>query len=692
MTIKSKNHDDISIEQLPPPSFAESEFQHIRHRQINRRNPSMLKYTSSPSRFPNLNNQWEFAGWGSVYYMELNDHKNTGEKSFVSDTTIQDNETEKGEKTQSKDHQHQHTLGLFRATSIAGNDVIASVLYSSGPVFVLSGQYASISMVLVCLFMYPVKKVMTEVITSLPLNGGTYNAMLHTTAKSIATFCACFSILDYVLISTTSSSTAIAYLQNQVTLPSALSPFLLSILIILLFCIICFFGIRESANVTLFIFVTHIITLIILITSSIIQFAHMGPSLFLQNWNMNLPLDTNVIQMIFQGFCIGSLGATGIEASENYVQEMKTSIIPKVMTNNYILLCLLNAPICFLITALVPLQEVQQNSANAVILLAKYAMPNQSWLTLLVTVDSMIVLSACILTGLVGFIGLICRLSSDRILPSFLLRRNKYTNSFQYIILTFFLLNVILCLLANGNASSISGVFSIAFLGVLTMYGASNLLMKYKRGPLKRIFKVNLFTTFLTFMGLVTIFISNITIDPSIGVYFIAYFCIVFLILIAILKRGHLLQILYWLFDQLSTVYGLTVLSEKVGHLLEKRIIQLRKQPTVFFVKTDEPHLLNKAIQYVQENEDSSHIKFIYIYDRIDNIPPYLESNHRLLDEVYPKIQIDLIFIQGEFNPTMVDKISHQLNIPKTFMFIACPGPTSYYNIRDYDGVRIIML
>lgn len=90
---------------------------------------------------------------------------------------------------------------------------------------------------------------------------------------------------------------------------------------------------------------------------------------------------------------------------------MKTSIIPKVMTNNYALLCLLNAPLCFLITALVPLQEVQQNSANAVILLAKYAMPNQSWLTILVTVDSMIVLSACILTGLVGFIGLICRLS-----------------------------------------------------------------------------------------------------------------------------------------------------------------------------------------------------------------------------------------------------------------------------------------
>ncbi|KAI9304827.1 amino acid permease-domain-containing protein, partial [Cunninghamella echinulata] len=655
-----------------PPSFAESEFQHIRHRQIDRSNPSMLKYSSVPSRFPNLNNQWEFAGWGSVYYMELNNSN--------------------------KDHhprqqQQQHSLGLFRATSIAGNDVIASVLYSSGPVFVLSGQYAAISMLLVSLFMYPVKKVMTEVITSLPLNGGTYNAMLHTTSKWIAAFCACFSILDYILISTTSSSTAIAYLKDQVSSSSPLlSPLLLSILIIALFCIICFFGIRESANVTLCIFTVHIITLIILMTTAVIQWASIGNSLLIQNWYMDIPKDTNFMRMIFTGFCIGLLGATGIEASENYVEEVNSSIIPKVMNNMYILLCLINAPLCFLITILVPIQEVQQNSANAVLLLAKYSLPDQKWLAMLVMVDSMIVLSACILTGLVGFIGLICRLSNDRILPSFFLRKNRFTGSYQYIIIVFFILNVILCFIANGDASSISGVFSIAFLGVLTMYGLCNLLMKYTRGSLKRIVKVSLITSFLTFLGILTVFITNIITDPSIGIYFIIYFLIVLVILMIMLKRGRLLQIFYWLMDRSSQTYGFMQISEKLGGVLEKKIIQLRQQPTVFFINTDEPHILNKAILYVQENEDSSHIKFVYIYDRIDQIPPLLETNHRLLDEVYPKIQIDLIFIQGHFNPSTVDAISKQLSIPKCFMFMACPGPTSQYNIGDFGGVRIIMV
>lgn len=63
-------------------------------------------------------------------------------------------------------------IGQWRATSISGNDLIASVLYSLGPCVVQAGQYAPISMALIALLMYPAKKVMTEVSTALPLNGG----------------------------------------------------------------------------------------------------------------------------------------------------------------------------------------------------------------------------------------------------------------------------------------------------------------------------------------------------------------------------------------------------------------------------------------------------------------------------------------------------------------------------------------
>jgi len=65
-------------------------------------------------------------------------------------------------------------IGQWRATSISGNDLIASVLYSLGPCMVQAGQFSVISMALVALLMYPAKSIMTEVCTALPLNGGKF--------------------------------------------------------------------------------------------------------------------------------------------------------------------------------------------------------------------------------------------------------------------------------------------------------------------------------------------------------------------------------------------------------------------------------------------------------------------------------------------------------------------------------------
>ncbi|CAO3619769.1 unnamed protein product [Mucor fragilis] len=158
------------ISSLPPPSFAESEFHQIQKTQ-NTRQKNLLKWSDVPSRYPNLSNAWEFAGWGSTYYMEIEQ----------SDIDVYHQELAK-----------KPTIGQWRATSIAGNDLIASVLYSIGPCVVQSGKYAPISMLLVALLMYPMKRIITEVATAMPLNGGTYNAMLNSTSKTTAAVAACF--------------------------------------------------------------------------------------------------------------------------------------------------------------------------------------------------------------------------------------------------------------------------------------------------------------------------------------------------------------------------------------------------------------------------------------------------------------------------------------------------------------------
>src|SRR5882672_4193393 len=57
-----------------PPSFVESQFYVILRRQRYRLNhKNALKFTNRPSRFHTLSNDFEFAGWGSVQYLELSE-------------------------------------------------------------------------------------------------------------------------------------------------------------------------------------------------------------------------------------------------------------------------------------------------------------------------------------------------------------------------------------------------------------------------------------------------------------------------------------------------------------------------------------------------------------------------------------------------------------------------------------------
>lgn len=212
-------------------------------------------------------------------------------------------------------------IGQWRATSIAGNDLIASVLYSIGPCVVQSGKYAPISMFLVAALMYPMKRIITEVATAMPLNGGTYNAMLNSTTKSTAAIAACFSILDYLATCVVSASTASAYLAAEVDLPKNLSSFVITIIILIAFSMICILGLRESSTLTLSIFTLHSITMLVVMITSFVMWGKGGSQTLIDNWTLYPdPPGSNPLLMIAKGVCIGLLGVTGFE-----VKKKKTS-------------------------------------------------------------------------------------------------------------------------------------------------------------------------------------------------------------------------------------------------------------------------------------------------------------------------------------------------------------------------------
>lgn len=106
-----------SAEASKPPSFHESQFDIILRRQRPRPGP---KFTSIPSRFLHLSNDFEFAGWGSITRLKL-----------ASDDYEQGQDTLKTLK-------EQKILGQFMASGLAGNDILGGVFYSLPAVVAVS--------------------------------------------------------------------------------------------------------------------------------------------------------------------------------------------------------------------------------------------------------------------------------------------------------------------------------------------------------------------------------------------------------------------------------------------------------------------------------------------------------------------------------------------------------------------------
>ena len=105
-------------------------------------------------------------------------------------------------------------LSQWLATGICGNDITSSCLYVSAIAAVYAGVLAPVVLLMVVGVLYLYKKVYTEVVEALPLNGGTYNALLNSTSKFAAALAACMTILSYIATAVISSKTAAEYLHT----------------------------------------------------------------------------------------------------------------------------------------------------------------------------------------------------------------------------------------------------------------------------------------------------------------------------------------------------------------------------------------------------------------------------------------------------------------------------------------------
>ncbi len=583
-------------------------------------------------------------------------------------------------------------LGELASTAICGNDISSSVLYVSALAIGFAGQYAWITLLIVAVVLFLFRKIYGEVVGALPLNGGAYNALLNTTNKSTASLAATLTILSYMATAVISANEAMHYLHS---LYQNLPIIIATIALLLLFAVLTIIGITESAKVAIGIFIFHLTSLIVLSAFIFIHLLNTGFSLFIRNWN--LPIEGSVTMAIFFGFSASMLGISGFESSANFVEEQKKGVFRKTLRNMWIVVSVINPLMAFLALSIVPLREI--STAHSTTLLSHMGTVSSGvWLSTLISVDAVLVLSGAVLTAYVGVSGLLERMTLDRILPQFFLKKNRKGSSYRIIVM-FFLLSISVLLFTGGKVEVLAGVYTISFLSVMFLFGFGNILLKVKRSKLPRPETAPWLSVILAIAAVLVALAGNILIQPenpdeptNIN-FFMRYFIPTILFITIMLNRVAilhiLLQITIYIFRFIENWF-LTV-SNKLGNLISN----INAQKFVYFAKRDNIAVLNKVMLYIKQNEHTKNLKIVHVVDPLKKDEQEFiikfKQAVKIIDEEYPEIDVECVITEGVFEPELIQKLSQEWKIPVNFMFIASPGDHFLYRVEELGGVRLII-
>ncbi|MFL9829378.1 APC family permease [Flavobacterium sp. ARAG 55.4] len=572
-------------------------------------------------------------------------------------------------------------LNELQATAICGNDISSSCLYVSALTIMYAGQYAWISLLIVAVVLFLFRKIYGEVVGAIPLNGGAYNVLLNTSSKKMASLAATLTVLSYMATAVISASEGMHYLHgifSLINVPIA------TIVILLAFTYLAILGIGESAFVAVIIFIIHLVTLSLLVFASAWFIINHGLDTLHFNWS--LPLTSEGIpHALFLGFAAAMLGISGFESSANFVEEQQQGVFPKTLRNMWGIVSFFNPALAFLIICIIPLTEVGEHKESLLAFLGHTT--GGSWLAYLISIDAVLVLCGAVLTSFVGVSGLLNRMTLDRILPNYFLKQNKRGSNYR-IIISFLLLCVSVLVVTEGNIIVLAGVYTFSFLAVMGLFGIGNLLLKFKRKKLPRPEKARGFAVVLAVSLVITAFIGNIELNVDSFYTFLQYLVPALIFIAIMLNRSFLILVLI---EALEYFYNplrkLVIFSNRYLIKLNSKITS---QEFVFFTKGDDVAILNKVMQYVQNNETTRKLKIVNIkLEGANNDPLIIDL--KVLDRAYPDIDIEFIELEGVFGPEIIDELSEKWKIPKNFMFIGSPGDRFSYRISELGGVRLIM-
>jgi amino acid transporter len=568
-------------------------------------------------------------------------------------------------------------LNQWLATGICGNDITSSCLYVSAIAAVYAGVLAPLVLLMVVGVLYLYKKVYTEVVEALPLNGGTYNCLLNCTSKFAAALAACMTILSYIATAVISSKTAAEYLH---TIFPSFSVIEGTILILAIFATLAIIGITESAVVALTIFIFHMSTLAVF---CVLGFIKLPTDFHILRSNLStLPVGKDLLIALSLGFSAALLGISGFESSANFVEEQDVGVFRKTLRNMLIAVAIFNPIVSILSLNLLPLAEIVGHKDYLLSEMA-HLMAGQTF-KIIIVVDATLVLSGAVLTSYVGVTGLVHRMALDQCLPQFFLKKCRRNTSHR-IIITFFLLCSSILLVTKGSLLSLAGVYTISFLGVMTLFGIGDILLKTRRKELKRTYRAGWLTILVAIMATSLGMVGNVFIDHKNLLYFMQYFiptvCLVVLMYLRIPILKAILQVLNNLMAKFLVWRTITI----------DQITALTDQRVVLFTRGGNLRRLHDAFEYIVHNESSRSVVVFHLYSNPgQSEEEAVKRSLEALEEIYPMLRIKFVAREGKFGPEIINEVSNEFGVPTNNIFIGAPEEKHNFSIKDLGGVRVI--
>ena len=573
-------------------------------------------------------------------------------------------------------------LNQFLATAICGNDILSSSLYVSGIAIVFAGVYAPVVLAVIGLVLFFYKSVYTEVVEALPINGGAYNCLLNSTAKPFAAIAGVTTVLSYTATAVISGYVAMSYLHS---LFPAIALIPATIGLLLVFALLVVNGLKDSAKVALGIFIFHVLVLSILV---LLGLGHIvtGHTHFLSenvhNSGLVIVNHGGLLRALFFAFAASLLGVSGFESSANFVEEQGEGVFRKTLRNMLAGVVFFNPLITLVVLATLPLTTIAQSTdfvlANSALVLGGQI------LRVIVIVDAFLVLSGAVLTAYVGVGGLIARMSSDNCLPEFLSKQTS-RGSYPRIVASFFVLCVSILLITEGDLFAMAGVYTIAFLSVMTLFAVGNLILRQTRPDLKRTYSAPLPYVVLAMLATLAGVVGNIITDQRNITNFLIYF----------LPAALVVSCVVYLDTILRFILKLTRTFPHLHEYFENHFHIATSGKLVAFVH--DPSSLYEILNYVHRNETGHNL--ILVHCKEDPTSAFhggFEVINRLLPAlqeagVYPYLNVQTMYVDEKFGPEVVHKVAHELGVANNHILIGAIHHFHDFEYAELGGVRIII-